>query len=289
MCPADLLVVGVDESASAVRALEWAVEEAQHRQLALHVVHGWQPVFGLPGPRPEFSPPQLTELASRQARETVARAVARAQELGLTVTGDAVEGHPVEVLLTAGVGADQIVVGDRGAGLAGRVLLGSVSSAVVHQAKQSVTVVRGEAGFRHHRVVVGVDLSGTSRRALARAAVEADARDADLHVVAAWQITSADLLADFPGWAMPPLEALHDHASAAVGAAVTQTLGDRGDVRLDVVHAAAVPTLLAAAADADLLVLGSRGMGAVGRLLLGSTATACLHHAPCPVQIVPAE
>lgn len=212
MCPTSRVVIGVDESPSAGRALEWAVDEAQRRQLALYVVHGWQPTFGLPGPRLEFAPPPLTELASRQARETVARAVARAQELGLTATGDAAEGHPVEVLLTAGVGADQIVVGDRGAGLAGRVLLGSVSSAVVQHATGPVTVVRGEAGFRHSRVVVGVDLSGTSCRALARAAVEADARDAELHVVAAWQITSADLLADFPGWAMPPLEDLHDHA-----------------------------------------------------------------------------
>lgn len=288
MDPTARLVVGVDDSASARLALEWAVEEAQRRRLDVHVVHGWQMMFGLPGPTPEFSPPQLMELASRQGRETVAWAVQRAQELGLTATGDAVEGHPVDALLSAGAGADQIVVGDRGAGTAGRILLGSVSSGVVHHATGPVTVVRGEAGSHHHRVVVGVDLSVTSRRALARAAVEAAARAAELHVVAAWQITSADLLADFPGWAMPPLADLHAHASAGVSAAVTQTLGDRSNVRLEVIHAAAVPTLLAAAAEADLLVLGSRGLGAVERVLLGSTATACLHHSPCPVHIVPA-
>jgi nucleotide-binding universal stress UspA family protein len=70
---------------------------------------------------------------------------------------------------------------------------------------------------------------------------------------------------------------------------VTETLGDQRDVDVEVIAVQgeqASAALIDAAQDADLLVVGSRGVGGFKGLLLGSVSQQCAHHSPCPVVIV---
>jgi nucleotide-binding universal stress UspA family protein len=137
-------------------------------------------------------------------------------------------------------------------------------------------------------LVVGIDGSAGSVRALEFALEEARARKADLKAVAAWRVpaTAYDTgwmpvsvdAADFEQIAQNALDrALADANVAASGVSVTPLVreGQAADV------------LVAEARAADLLVVGSRGLGGFKGLLLGSVGQQCAQHAPCPVVIVP--
>ena len=138
-------------------------------------------------------------------------------------------------------------------------------------------------------IVVGVDGSSESRQALRWAVDEAVLRKAKVLVVHAW-------------WALPELEGVAhgsgpDAQATSGGEAtrfidefVAQTLGpDAAKVEIDALPAqgiTATEALLDAAAHADLLVVGSRGLGGFKRLLLGSVSQQCVQHATCPVVVV---
>jgi nucleotide-binding universal stress UspA family protein len=123
------------------------------------------------------------------------------------------------------------------------------------------------------RIVVGVDGSPASKHALHWAADEAIYQGAGLDIIHA------------SGSHASMIPAILDDAVAA--------LAQRGvsppDVRPVLSEDDAATALLTAAADAALLVVGSRGHGGFAGLLLGSVSSQCVHHAPCPVVVVPAE
>jgi nucleotide-binding universal stress UspA family protein len=137
------------------------------------------------------------------------------------------------------------------------------------------------------KIVVGVDGSPGSRAALRWAHDEARLRAADLVVVNVWQYPMMTSLPAFG--AMPPPDDLGTEAQAAL----LKTLSDEGvdatgDLPVTTVVAEGAPAaaLLEAAADADLLVVGSRGHGGFTGLLLGSVSQQCASHAVCPVVVV---
>ena len=139
----------------------------------------------------------------------------------------------------------------------------------------------------NEKIVVGVDGSEGSYSALQWAWREARARGVELQVVSAWSYPALTML---PGPHVPPIP--HDLAVAAFKTvhdmlARVQT-EEGGDVRTTTVanEGSASDSLLAAAADAALLVVGARGLGGFHRLLLGSVSEQCVHHAPCPVVVV---
>jgi nucleotide-binding universal stress UspA family protein len=125
---------------------------------------------------------------------------------------------------------------------------------------------------------------------LRRAAVEAAALGGDLHVVAAWRVIDPDLVGGFSGHRIPAVEELREWAETRAQEVLrTEEAALSGcRARLDVRHDDPAHALLDAARHAGLLVVGSRGLGAWDRMLLGSVSTTCLHHAPCPVQVVAA-
>jgi nucleotide-binding universal stress UspA family protein len=130
-------------------------------------------------------------------------------------------------------------------------------------------------------VVVGVDGSSGSRDALEWATAYVRATKGTLTVVGAWNWPTYEGQPMVYGDFDPQRDAKEIVESAAQGCG----LPDR-QLRTAVVKGGAARVLLEAAADADLLVVGSRGHGGFADLLLGSVSTHCTHHARCPVVVV---
>jgi nucleotide-binding universal stress UspA family protein len=133
--------------------------------------------------------------------------------------------------------------------------------------------------------VVGVDGSQGSARALAWALHEALDRQAPLRVVTAW---SWDTAATASGSASLARQARQTQ-EALVRAVLAQFPGALPELTMDLVQADPASALIERSADGDLLVLGSRGVGAAQDEVLGSVADACLRHGNCPVVVVPAD
>ena len=139
-------------------------------------------------------------------------------------------------------------------------------------------------------ILVGIDGSESSRDALAWALAEARVRDVPVRVLAAWHY--APVAYAWPA-IVPPVDpglagSLRQHAIDAVTTTVDALREEaRGvEVSHDVVEGSPGNVLVEAAGEAELLVVGSRGHGAVTGLLLGSVSQHCAQHAPCPVVIV---
>lgn len=144
------------------------------------------------------------------------------------------------------------------------------------------------------RIVVGVDPSPAGRRALEWAVREALARGAELIAVRSWQARA--LVLGFDSAVYAELGDAHRQLVAEA----QQVLDDELKLALDAVPGAGalavsgkvvpVPAahwLVEASAEADLVVVGSRGAGVLSRAVLGSVSSSVLHHASCPVAVVP--
>ncbi|KIQ64621.1 hypothetical protein TR51_10305 [Kitasatospora griseola] len=133
------------------------------------------------------------------------------------------------------------------------------------------------------RIVVGVDGSASSRRALWWAIGQARLTGAVVDAVIAW------IYPTLYGWAMTaPDPQLHHTAEQVLARAVEEVAGARPPVEIRQIavvgHAARV--LLEQSRGADLLVVGSRGHGGFTGALLGSVSLHCVQHATCPVVVV---
>ncbi|MET3141351.1 UNVERIFIED_ORG: nucleotide-binding universal stress UspA family protein [Arthrobacter sp. UYEF10] len=133
------ILAGVDGSAPSRLALEWAVTEARLRHGQVRVVTAWEfpPVtVGMEGlvRDPDVFP--------QTARRLQNEALQRVDSEGVTVTGDVVQGNAADVLLRAAENADLLIVGSRGLGGFTGLLLGSVSTQVLHHSPCPVLVVR---------------------------------------------------------------------------------------------------------------------------------------------------
>ena len=138
----ETIVVGVDESEGANKALEFAAAEAGLRGARLRVVSA---CISPPRCSPATSTAAADALdAFREGAETIVReAVATVQRLqpDIECEGTAVEGQPAEVLIQQAAGASLLVVGNRGLGGFSSLLLGSVSQQVVHHTPCPVVVI----------------------------------------------------------------------------------------------------------------------------------------------------
>jgi nucleotide-binding universal stress UspA family protein len=136
-------------------------------------------------------------------------------------------------------------------------------------------------------IVVGVDGSEGAVRALEFALDEARARDADVKAVATWHVPASVYQT---GWVPASVDPSDFEQIARRG--LDKSLAEAGvtDSGVSVTpilrEGQAAEVLVAEAHGADLLVVGSRGLGGFKGLLLGSVGQQCAHHAPCPVVIV---
>jgi len=137
------IIVGIDGSDHSKHALEWAMKEATIRHAPLTVIIVHPVIAGFSGRAVAYpTDDALADQARETAREEVGKTLALLGEPGPeTVTVQAVSGFPAEILITASRDADMLVVGSRGSGGFGRLLLGSVSSQVTHHAHCPVVVI----------------------------------------------------------------------------------------------------------------------------------------------------
>lgn len=140
------------------------------------------------------------------------------------------------------------------------------------------------------RIVVGVDGSDGSKAALAWALGAAQRSGATVEAVLAFHYSAAMT----PIGALPALPRFEDakaDATAALETALKESVPDDNDVAIDryVHEGPSASVLLKRATHADLLVVGSRGLGGFRGLLLGSVSHQCVTHAPCPVVVVPTQ
>jgi nucleotide-binding universal stress UspA family protein len=271
----DEIIVGYDGSPGSELALHWAAGEARKRGTRLTVCHAWASEDpSLP------TEPSMFDLARWQGEEIVNRGLHHAEPIAGPggVQPLLVSGSPARVLCGQSDTARMVVVGSRGRGGLADLLLGSVAWQLAGHGRGRIVIVRGPGRLANTApgpVVVGVDGSAASRAALAFAAEEAALRRAPLVAAcaladAAGQIGSArDLEEEFSSlltrWEK-------EHPGVTVLRQVTN-----GTPRT---------ALLEAAAEAQMLILGSRGRGGICGMTLGSVTSVLVHHAPCPVGIV---
>jgi nucleotide-binding universal stress UspA family protein len=140
-------------------------------------------------------------------------------------------------------------------------------------------------------IVVGVDGSDGAAKALEFAAAEAALRDTPLRIVSAWQVPQLHFAAP-TGFAAPPdnetLDALAAGARQIAEGALATVKNVHPPVQCEALVAQGQPAdaLLAQGAEAELIVVGRRGLGGFKSLLLGSVSQQVVHHATCPVVVV---
>ena len=290
------VVVGVDGSPGGRLALVAALRAAAARQARLDVVTAVPPPVvwtrGAPVEVPDVDAirddtgGRARDLVGEVRRELTGVPGIDDVEVTLTVT----DGPPVQTLRDAADGAELLVVGSRGRGAVRSALLGSVALHCISHAPCPVLVVHPapEDAPAEPRIVVGVDGSTGSRAALVAAVEEAARTGAAMDVVAAY--SAADYWTDLGTVVVPPAAEGHDEVKRQTEALVEEVLaahaGTAPAVRLHIVVGPAGDVLVHHAHGARLLVVGSRGQGALGGLLLGSIALHCAMHASVPVLVV---
>lgn len=140
-------------------------------------------------------------------------------------------------------------------------------------------------------IVIGVDGSETANEALGLAAREAQLRDARLRIVVVWQFSSLVYGGGFVAFDKDTFDAVRDGAQKIADKAAATVAKLAPDVECEAVVLEGQPAeaLLGAAEDAELIVVGSRGLGGFKRLMLGSVSDQVVHHAMCPVLVVHPE
>lgn len=279
------LVVGVDGSPSARTAVLWAAEEAHVRSRPLHLVHAADT-----DRRAYWSDAErmweLREAGRDLLAETAAAVTRRHPDLVVTRTLGRQE--PVAGLREAAGDDKTIVVGHRGLGGFSSLLLGSVGLGVAARADVPVIVVRGAADRPESGSVTAAVRDSADMGWLLLAAAEATARKASLRIVSVWNVLAqvgsvATMVDDLDGAARRRV-----HEVRGLADRVREWYPDL-NVTPHVETGSSTPGILVEAASrTDLLVMGRshRPLG-VGPGL-GRVAHALIHHAPCPVQIVPA-
>ncbi|GAA1411923.1 universal stress protein [Catellatospora coxensis] len=284
--PQRAVVVGVDGSAAALAAVRLAAHEAARRGLDLRIVHAfiWPLMHVDVGASEAVPEGGLRHDAERLLAE--AATAASATQPDVTVTTELVTGAPAAVLLAAARHAELLVLGDRGLGGFTGLLLGSVAVQVTAHSTTPVLVARGEE-HAGGPIVVGVDDSPEGAAAIEAAFAAAERRHAELLAVRTWTYPAMATLYTPPVPAdCTPVEDAERHLLAET-VSTGAKLHTEVQVREQLVCGRPGRTLVQLSELAQLVVVGARGRGGFAGLLLGSVSQQALHHAACPVLVVP--
>lgn len=285
------IVVGVDGSPSSDMAVRWAAREAGMRNVALSLVHvversPWGVLALGGGAVPPFS--ETSEWRKIQGEEIISAAVELAKNSAQNgvvpqLQAEVYFGATGPAFFDLSTQAQLIVVGCRGHGTVGRVLLGSVSTGLIHHAHCPVAVIHDETPVTSQPsqlpVVVGIDGSPASELATAIAFDEASWRGVELIALHAW----ADAhVSELPSIEWSAQQAVGEEALAERLAGWRERYPDVA-VRRRVVLDAPARHLLEEAESSQLVVVGSHGRGGFSGMQLGSVSTAVAQAARVPV------
>lgn len=275
-------IVGADGSANARHAAEWAVDQAVGRDVRIIVLATWTvPLVSTGMVASTIVFPDWSALESELQHTTEALAAELTRD-GVEVEARIAQGSPAHALIEASREADLLVVGARGLGRVKGLMLGSVSQRCVSHSAVPTAVISMEAPLGPARhIVVGYDASPNAQTA-ARWALEFAEPDAAVTILDALALAS---------WLAP--DVVRERFPVEVTAAESEFHAHMAD--LDPQHRATHSfviaderlALLRASQSADLVVLGARGRGKLGAMLVGSTSAWMLHGATRATIVVP--
>lgn len=289
------IVVGVDGSASALHAAGWAANEAARRGVPLRLVHGVDVSVSIAADVGRLgASTNFFEVLESDGRGRLAEAEAMVRQAHpqLEVAIDLLSGHPVPLLIDLSQTACMMVLGSRGLGGFSGILAGSTAVSLVTHGHCPVAVVRGrapdEAPPTQGPVVVGVDGSPASEAAIAMAFEETSWRNVDLVAVHTWIDFSSDYSYAYAHHFIVDWNRIETEEQELLAQRLAGWQEKYPDVtvRRVITRARPVHHLLEHAAEAQLLVVGSRGRGGIAGMLLGSTSQALIYHSPCPLLVV---
>ncbi|MGW0748143.1 universal stress protein [Streptomyces sp. NPDC002587] len=284
-----VVTVGLDGSPESLAAARWAADEAEHRRLTLRLLHAWP----LLAPEPTRVPSEIDQNYWAKRLVHNARAELQAHHPGLTIVGNLVPDDAETALLQAAAESELLVLGSRAMEPVASYFLGDISMPVVARADRPVVLVRAEAGGKEPSptaagtVVVALKLHGPCDDLLGFAFEAAARRGAPLRVV--------------HGRSLP----VHAHTPWGVDHNVTKELTEEAQEQLDKVLRSwrekfpgveladdirlksPAEAVVKAAEGAGLLVVGRRKHRPALAPRLGPVAHAALHHAQCPIAVVP--
>ncbi|MFI0515888.1 universal stress protein [Streptomyces sp. WSLK1-5] len=284
------ITAGIDGTEESLAALGWAAREAVRRDTALRVVHAWR-----------FQPYEGIDAGDRDtqadwAREAVTEAVrtVTGRYTGLEVDTDLVEGGSVDVLVSAAADAEMLVLGSRGHGPVVGFLVGSVGQQVIAESTRPVVLVRAgdqaSAEAAGREIVVGQEGDPQDSAETLRFAFEtAAARGAAVRAVRAWTLPPVFAYSPASLQLLDEAGGLEPYEKKALAAAL-QPWRERFPGVPVVEHVemgSAGQVLLSVAARAQLMVVGRRARRTAVGNRIGSVAHGVLHHADCPVAVVP--
>jgi nucleotide-binding universal stress UspA family protein len=284
------IIVGVDGSAAANCAVRWAAHEAQRRNAEMVIVSCYPALAHASPYGAVYRAAAEVELLEAEARRLAEAARAEVHKIDPGIIADVrtTMSPPVSVLIEAASASDEIVIGSSGHTGPLDGLLGSITHSVIHRAHVPVIVVPPKSSTGEHirKVVVGVDGSPESLGAMEWAYDEAERCGATLTVLHAWLYPySSELTPTTEMHRQMLIDATHELQSSVdqLGAKLTD-----GSVEVKPLLSEKSPaeSLLAEGADADLIVVGSRGRGGLRALVLGSVSRTVAQHSACPVAVI---
>ncbi|MDW4911236.1 universal stress protein [Streptomyces sp. ADMS] len=286
------LTVGLDGSPESLAAARWAADEAERRKLTLRLLHAWPLLV----PEPAHAPSEVDQNYWAKRLVHNARTELQAHHPGLTVIGNLVADDAEDALLQAASESEMLVLGSRGLTPVESYFLGDISMIVVARAEQPVVLVRADKraeGFSTPEsgsaggVVVGLKLRAPCDDLLEFAFTTAAARgvplravhglSTPLHAYTPWGVdhtVTQEIVQDARNHLG---QALRPWREKFPGVDVADT------TRLD----SPARAVVGAAEGADLLVVGRHRHHPNLGPRLGPVAQAAVHHARCPVAVVP--
>lgn len=270
------ITVGVDGSPASLSALRWAHQQAVRRCATLTVLTGW------PAPPTSSAPGIPSEAAARAIAGSAIDSVLRHERGSAKVWVSHCPVDATDALLRRARKSELVVVGRHSAHSVAEHLLGSVAERLLSQAACPVAVIHVLPEDESHRIVVGIDGSPAADAALRWATTQALLTESKVEAILVW-----DWRPEYGVYPYGPnQQAQERRAAAALARAVCILPPDaRSIVTTQLVRGHPAGVLLAAAEDADLLVVGNNRGGPLAERVLGSVSRRLAAAARRPVVV----